>query len=246
MKRLLYLVVIAFTFKVYAQSFPVRNGNLDYIVSEIYKKDLSITNLIEIRRDNSGLHWFQTLTEIFSFDGVNKKIYKFKSPAGTTIPFRINGFEILEDNSILAATENGIFIFDTGSESFIWIEEKFPSLKGLPIAVSCFYKGIEGKLIFISALGHGFYLLEWNTKQLTHIIIDSNTKASVPYEEAVHITMDRQGNVWGLTRDKKGIWNFNDKTGKILCSWKGELPYFSDKRFQDLASLNYSVMLILP
>ena len=242
MKRLLYLVVVAFTLKVSAQSFPVRNVNLDYIVSEIYKKDLSITNLMEIRQDHTGLHWFQTLTEIFSFDGVNKKTYKFKSPAGTSIPFRINGFEILEDNSILAATENGMFMFDTGSESFIGIEEKFPSLKGLPLAVSCFYKGIEGKLIFISALNHGFYLLEWDAKQLTHIIIDSNTKATIPYEEGVYITADGKGTIWGLTRDKKGIWNFNDKTKKILCSWKGELPYFSYSRFQNLSSLNYSVV----
>jgi len=242
MKRLVYFVTWAFSSVAFSQSYPVKNVNLDYIVSSIYTKDISVRNIEDIRQDNNGLHWFQTLTEVFSFDGVNKRSYKFRSSFDKNIPFRINGIEILPDNTILAATENGMYVFDEVSDSFIWIEEKFPSLRGLPLAVSCFYKIIEDKLIFTSALSQGgFYVLDWISKTFKKIAIDSITKASVPFDESVYITGDGAGNVWGLTKDKKGIWNYNDKTEKVLCSWNHELPYFADKRFQNLASLNYSL-----
>jgi len=214
--------------------------NLDYIVSPIYTRDISVRNIEDIKQDNDGLHWFQTLTEVFTFDGVYKRTYKFRSPFKNNIPFRINAIELLEDNTVLAATENGMYVFDRLSEAFIWIEEKFRSLKGMPLAVSCFYKVVPGKFIFTSALEEGFYLLDWNEKKFRHIVIDSITKAAVPYGESVYITSDGAGNVWGLTKENKGIWNYNNSTGKILCSWKGELPFFSDKRFQNPGSLNYS------
>ena len=217
--------------------------NLDYIVSTIYTKNISITDLGDIKQDNNGLHWFQTLYEIFSFDGVNKRSYKFRSPFNKNIPFRINGIEVLEDNTILAATENGMYVFDKLSESFVWIEEKFPSLKGMPLAVNCFYKVIKGKILFTSSLTQGgFFILDWTKKIFKYHLIDGAIKASIPYGELVYVTADDKGNVWGITKENKAIWNYNDETGKVFCSWKKELPNFSDKRFYNLASLSYSTV----
>src|SRR5262245_5388656 len=128
MKRLVYLITWAFSTTAFTQFYSVKNVNLDYVVSTIYTKNISVTDLGDIKQDNNGLHWFQTVAEVFSFDGVNRRSYKFRSPFNKKIPFRINGIEVLEDNTILVATENGMYVFDKLSESFVWIEEKYPSL----------------------------------------------------------------------------------------------------------------------
>ena len=241
MKRLLYLVAGAFNCIASAQSFTVRNANEEYVVSGIYENDISKKNLHEIEQDKNGLYWFQSFTELYSFDGINWKSYKCRPVNGKSTHPRINDIDILDDGSIILATENGIYIFDPGSEIFIPLKEKFPAIEGLPLAASCFYQGLAGNLLFTSAIKEGFFLLEWKTKKLQHIIIDSANRVLIPYGERIPVTSDVNGNVWGLTSNKIGVWNYDHTTGKVRCSWKGELPEFGDKRFQNVAGLTYSV-----
>ena len=79
MKRPLFLVVVIFTFEVSAQTFPVKNVNDEYFSSSFYNADISKNELHESVRDKTGLYWFQYLTEIKSFDGVNWKSYELNS-----------------------------------------------------------------------------------------------------------------------------------------------------------------------
>jgi len=241
MKRLVYLLIGAFNLTASAQSYRVKNSNQDYFVSSLSNYDVSRKGQIKIARDNNGMYWFHSLIEIFSFDGVNWKSYKLKTVKGTKTPFRINDIEISDDGDIWLATETGIYGFDRESEIFKPINELLPGIKGIPLAVSCFHKGIAGNLLFVSAIQEGFYLLEWKTKKLQQIIIDSINHEIVLGGDMVGITVDKDGNVWGLTKEKHGIWNYNFKTRKMKCSWKGELPEFGARRFQDVINITYSL-----
>jgi len=241
MKRLVYFIIGAFNLAASAQSYSVKNSNQDYFVSSLSNYDVSRKGQIKIARDNNGMYWFHSLIEIFSFDGVNWKSYKLKTINGTKTPFRINDIEISDDGNIWLATETGIYGFDRQSEIFKPINELLPGIKGIPLAVSCFHKGIAGNLLFVSAIEEGFYLLEWKTKKLQQIIIDSINHEIVLGGDMVGITVDKDGNVWGLTKEKHGIWNYNFKTGKIKCSWKGELAGFGDRHFQDVINITYSL-----
>jgi len=240
MKRLVYFIIGAFNLTASAQSHSVKNSNQDYFVSSLSNYDVSRKGQIKIARDNNGMYWFHSLIEIFSFDGVNWKSYKLKTVKGTKTPFRINDIEISDDGNIWLATETGIYGFDRESEIFKPINELIPEIKGIPLAVSCFHKGIDGNLLFVSAIEEGFYLLEWKTKKLRQIIIDSINHEIVLGGDMVGITVDKDGNVWGLTKEKHGIWNYNFKTGKMKCSWKGELPEFGERRFQNVINITYS------
>ncbi|HEV8284525.1 MAG TPA: ATP-binding protein [Chitinophagaceae bacterium] len=240
MKRLVCLLIGAFNLATSAQPYSVRNSNQDYLVSSLSNYDVSRKGQIKIARDNNGMYWFHSLIEIFSFDGVNWKSYQLKTVKGTKTPFRINDIEISDDGNIWLATETGIYGFDRESEIFKPIKELLPGIKGIPLAVSCFHKGIAGNLLFISATEEGFYLLEWKTKKLQQIIIDSINHEIVLGGDMVGITVDKDGNVWGLTKEKHGIWNYDFKTRKVKCSWKGELPEFGDRRFQNVIGITYS------
>ena len=240
MKRLVYLLIGAFSLTASAQSYSVKNSNQDYFVSSLSNYDVSKKGQIKIARDNNGMYWFHSLIEIFSFDGVNWKSYKLKTVKGTKTPFRINDIEVSDDGNIWLATETGIYGFDRESEIFKPINELFPGIKGIPLAVSCFYGSINGNLFFISALGEGFYLLQWKAKKLKQIIIDSVNRVLPPGGDIVGITVDKSGNVWGLTTEKKGIWNYDFNTGMVRCSWKGELPQFAGHRFHDIIGITYS------
>jgi two-component sensor histidine kinase len=240
MKRLLYLVsfTVNLTLTTSAQTYNVKNVNENYVASSIKDFDLSIRIFRKIIRDKEGLYWLQSLSEIFSFDGVNWKSYELKSIIKRNFPIRINDMVETDDGYILLSTENGLYAFDPGSENFIPLKEKFPGIQGLRFAVGSISQEIPGYLAFNSAQNEGLYLMEWRTKKLEQIIIDSVRRASAAITS---IAADASGNLWGLTTDSTlGVWNYNLITKKILCSWKGELPRFADKRFSRVRGFVYS------
>lgn len=237
MNRLLCFFIIAFTFEVSAQSFAVKNVNDDYFVTSFYNTDISKNELHKFKKDKNGLYWFQYLTEIYSFDGVNWKSYELK--AAVKNPFRINDIATTEDGSVWLATEYGIFVFDAASETFISIKENFPGIKNLPAAITCLLQGPPGSLIFLGFETEGFFLFDWKQGKVQQVIIDNQKKAYVN-SKWVQITADEKGNVWGTTRDNRGIWHYDLQTRRMSCSWKGELPLFSDQRFQRFLNLTYS------
>ena len=240
MKRLLFLVSFAvnLTITASAQTYNVKNVNENYVVSSIKDFDISTRFFRKIIRDKEGLYWFQSLTEIVSFDGVNWKSYELKSIVKRSSPVRINDIVETDDGNILLSTENGLYVLDPGSENFIPLKEKFPDIRGLGFAVGSISQEIPGYLVFNSAQNEGLYLMEWRTKKLEQIIIDSVRRASAAITS---IATDTSGNLWGMTTDSTlGVWNYNLITKKILCSWKGELPRFADKRFNKVRGLAYS------
>ena len=95
MKRQIYLLIWVFNYTASAQSFPVHNANSDYVVADVEVSSYSKKEFRDIERDNTGLYWFQTLTGIYSFDGINWKTYPLVSAIGKSITFRINELEIL-------------------------------------------------------------------------------------------------------------------------------------------------------
>src|SRR5512139_3565630 len=108
MKRLLYFFVVVLTNQLSAQTFSVKNVNDEYFSSSFYNADISKNELHESVRDKTGLYWFQYLTEIKSFDGVNWKSYELKSISKN--PFRINDIAVTDDANIWLATELGIYV----------------------------------------------------------------------------------------------------------------------------------------
>lgn len=240
MKGLLYLLIGAFGYTASSQSYPVKNANLEYIVSSFKEYDISKTNLQKIIRDKNGLYWFQGLAQLFSFDGVNWKSYHPTSRNGKAVLIRINDIEVTEDGSIWLATEDGIYIYSPESESFISIRQRFPGIQNSPLAVSRILHGFSGNLVFASVQQEGFYLLNWKTNLIKHISVDQESGVIIPHGEIAGITADKKGNLWGITSDMRGIWNYNHFTGKVLCSWKGELSQFSNLRFKNTTSITYS------
>src|SRR6185503_514094 len=119
MKRLLYLVIVVFSFEASAQSFPVKNSNDDYVITNLKGSEKFKNDIIEVLRDNSGLYWFRNLTSISSFDGVNWKDYSFKTASGKNITARINEIEVTEDGTFWLGTSEGMFIIDPKSQNFI-------------------------------------------------------------------------------------------------------------------------------
>lgn len=233
----MFVCFYPFTSKISAQSFPLRNVNDEYFVTSFYNSDISKFELHDFKKDKNGLYWFQFFTEIFSFDGVNWKSYELKTPYNN--PFRINDIEITEDGAVWLATEYGLFVFDQQSESFISVKQKYPGIKNMPAAVTCLFSGPPGFIIFIGFETEGFFLLDWRAGRILHVIIDNEKKAYVSTNWNQIVT-DKDGNSWGTTRDNRGIWHYDFRTGKMSCSWKGELPQFADKRFQRFLNLTYS------
>lgn len=235
MKRPLFLVVVIFTFEVSAQTFPVKNVNDEYFSSSFYNADISKNELHESVRDKTGLYWFQYLTEIKSFDGVNWKSYELNSISKN--PFRINDIAVTDDGNIWLATELGIYVFDSPSQHFIPAGERFPRMKNATRAVTCLLAGPPGKLIILGFQNPGFFLLDLKTKQVQQIGIDGTSKPSGNGEQVV---IDQAGIIWGTTEDYKGIWNYDQRTGVVRCSWKGELPEFAHNRFKNFINLTFS------
>ena len=238
MRRLLHLYVLSLTLTASAQSFPVKNMNDDYYVTSFYNTEISKYELHDFKKDKNGLYWFQFFTEIYSFDGVNWKAYDLKTPVDN--PFRINDIEITDDGSIWLATEYGLFVFDPRSENFISVKQKFPGIKNLPAAITCLFPGPPGFIIFLGFEIEGFFLFDWRSGNIRQVIIDKEKKAYVN-TRWTQIVADKEGNLWGTTRDNRGIWHYDLHNGKISCSWKGELPRFADNRFQRFLNLTYSV-----
>jgi|GEM_PF-2684952 len=239
MKRLLYFFVVVYSCELSAQSFPVKNVNDEYFVSNIYNPDVLKQELHEWVRDKNGLYWFQFFTEIYSFDGANWKSYKLKSPNSSDNPFRINDLETTDDGNIWLGTEYGFYVYDRASDQFVSIKEKFPAIKNFRHGVSCTFRGPTGTFIYLGVGTDGFYLVDINTKKIRHIVIDSMNKVFIS-SDGEQIISDKSGNIWGTTKDYRGIWHYNVNTQKVRCSWKGELPHFIHKRFQHFINMTYS------
>ncbi|HEX5652566.1 MAG TPA: histidine kinase [Chitinophagaceae bacterium] len=234
-KKLPYLLLWVLGYTASSQSFPIRNSNLEYVVTNLYDPDILKDDLHEIVRDNKGLYWFQSSTGVYSFDGVNWRAHRL---GGSGIPPRINDIEVTGDGNTWLATSDGIFLFDAAREYFVPAEELYPSLKGMSIATSCFTQGIPGHLIITSMQREGFFLLDWKKKTTRHIVIDPFKKAFIS-SNGFPIVTDDSLNIWGTTADNRGIWNYNFQTGTIRCSWKAELPQFAHPRFTRYISLAY-------
>ena len=232
MKRLAYLVALIVYYNCSAQSYSVKKVNDDYVVTDLKGSEKFKNNIIEVLRDNNGLYWFRNITSISSFDGVNWKSYSFKTASGKNIPVRFNEIEVTDDGAFWLGSAEGMFLIDPASQIFIPVKQKYPRITGIPPIVNCIYKGNDN-LLFISVLKDGFYILDWKSSVLKYIVIDSINKTEVPTDgQELDVTVDKDGNYWGLTKRNNGVWHYNSATGKISCSWKNELSIFPDRTYQ--------------
>ena len=242
MKRLLYFFVVVFTCKLSAQSFPVRKVNDDYLIANLKESEKYKNNIKEVIRDKSGLYWFQNLSEVTSFDGVNWKTYSFSNAEGRLVPVRINEIEVTDDGMIWLATAEGMFVLNPQSEKFVPVKQLIPQLSGLPATTNCIDKGI-GNFLLVSITVDGFYNYNWITGQLKHVYIDSVEGATpITSGNDLYVTIDKSGNYWGVTSENKGIWFYNPSTGEVKCSWKGEVLQMAAERLQGkfFANITYS------
>src|SRR5688572_3782717 len=242
MKRLAYLLALIVCHNCSAQSYSVKNVNDDYVVTNLKGSEQFKNNVIEVLRDNNGLYWFRNITSISSFDGVNWKAYTFKTTNGKNIPVRFNEIEVTDDGTFWLGSAEGMFLIDPATQNFIPVKQMYPRITGMPAIVNCIYKGNDN-LLFISVLKEGFYILDWETSVLRYVVIDSINKTEVPNDgQELDVTVDKDGNYWGLTKRNNGIWHYNSATGKISCSWKKELSIFPDKTYQGkfISGITYS------
>jgi sugar lactone lactonase YvrE len=200
MKRLATIpVVLAISFTSSPQSFPAKNVNNDYVVTNLVGYDVFKDKIEEVLRDNSGLYWFQSITDLSSFDGINWRSYKIKTPDGRIVSTRFNDIEVTSDGTIWLATGSGIFVFDRASENFIPLKQKFPGDYEVPVSAACIYKGLDN-IIFMSLVNDGFYFFDWQKKSLKHVSIDTISKSRIPSGYRFTITADRSGNFWGIIK----------------------------------------------
>ena len=174
MKRLLYFIVVVLSCKLSAQSFSVRKANDDYVITNLKESEKYKNNITEVIRDKSGLYWFQNLSEVTSFDGVNWKTYSFANAEGRKVPVRINEIEVADDGMIWLATAEGMYALNPQSEKFVPVNQLIPQLGGLPTTTNCIYKGINNFLL-VSLVRDGFYNFNSVTRQLKHVYIDSTS-----------------------------------------------------------------------
>src|SRR5688572_19675698 len=192
MKRLLYIVVVVFTFKLSAQSYKVKNVNDEYVVTNLKGSEKYKNNIKEVIRDKSGLYWFQNLAGISSFDGVNWKVYNFTDADGRNVPIRINEIEVTDDSTIWLATTEGLYGFNRRSEKFVPIRKTFSQMDRVPLITNCIYKGLNNFLL-ISVIKEGFYLFNWNTGRLDYVLIDSLNKINVAIDQNdLDVTTDQE------------------------------------------------------
>jgi len=242
MKRLPYLVVVIVTYQLSAQSFPMKNVNDEYIVTSLKGSEKFKNHIKEVLMDKNGLYWFQNLTSISSFDGVNWKSYSFTNADGRNIPIRINEIEVTSDSTIWLATAEGVYVFNPKSGEFVPVKQMIPQISGLPAITNCIYKGINDFLL-VSNIEEGFYLFDWNKKKLKRIVIDSVSHIHVPIDQTnLYVTTDTLGNYWGITEENKGVWFYNISTEEVKRSWKGEiLPKTSHRLLgKHIKSITYS------
>ncbi len=223
MKRLLFLVLPFACFSGISQTFPVKNVNDDYVVTNLKDYDRFRSDISEVIRDKSGLYWFHSLSRVSSFDGVTWKDYDFKAANGRSIPLRINELEVTSDGTVWLATAEGLFLFDRQAEKFIKATHRFPGARILPNTTNCISNGPDNFLL-VSVVKEGFYVFNWKTGEVNHVFIDSVEHIHVQnLDNEVEITTDRAGHYWGLTLEHKGIWFYDPATGTVKRSWKGEI-----------------------
>jgi signal transduction histidine kinase len=242
MKRLFCLAWVTFHITAVSsgQEYMVRNGSENFAVSSIYTQQFADKPLVKIVRDQQGIYWFQCLTELISFDGINWKSYKIEPANKQASPIRINDVEVPDDGLIWVATSEGIYFFDPAKEGFIPLKQRFPGITGLPPAVSFFYQCKPGELVFMSAQQEGFFIFDLRKKQLKHIVIDGVRHTMVPGGEVVPLTGDRSGNLWGISADQRKVWFFDRSRETVHCSWRNELPLFAGRRFVNIENLVYT------
>src|SRR5688572_4294134 len=201
MKRLVYFITLVFTGAAFSQSYPVKNVNDEYIASRVGGYNIPRVQLQDMVKAKNGPYWLHTRNDVFSYDGISWKNYKFRSANGSDISIgAIFDIEVTDDGVVWLATEDGLFIFDPGSICFIPIEKKFPDIKGWPLSPDCIQRDIDNILIS-SVARDGFYLFDTRKKKLMQISIDEKQKV---YVQSNHIVRDSNNNLWGDTRDNLG------------------------------------------
>ena len=240
MKRVLQLLVLLSAFNGFSQSFPIINANDDYVVTNLKGSD-RYKDVKEVIRDRNGLYYFQNIVDVFSFDGVNWKSYRFSNANGRVVPVRVNEIE-LTDSIIWLATSEGLFAFNPLTEKFVSAKEKFPGLAEMPVITNCIYKGI-GNFLMVSFIKDGFYIFDWKKGEVEYVRIDSSRDANLELNGIeLFVTIDKLGNYWGVTKENHGIWCYNPSTNEIKRSWKAEIFSTSAKRLQgkSIKSITYS------
>ena len=242
MRRLAYFLTWVISSAAFAQSFPVKKTNDEYVVTSLKESERYRNNIKEVIRDKSGLCWFHNLTSISSFDGINWKSFGFSNAEGREVPVRINDLEVTDDSTIWMATAEGMYGFNPRSEKFVPIKQIFPKMTGFPKINNCIYKGLNSFLL-ISWTQDGFYEYNWNKAELKYVRIDSINNIHVTLDSKnFYITMDNVGRYWGTTKENKGIWCYDPSNGEVKCSWKGEILLNASKRLQGrkFACITYS------
>ena len=238
LKRLPYFLFLFYGYAT-AQTYPVRNVTDEYVTTSLPGKENVLKDLHRIKRDKNGLYWFEYLTQVLSFDGVNWRTHRFQTPGGKDVIVRTNDLEVMEDGSIWLATEGGLCIYDKAIEKFVHVKQKIPNIGNLPPGSNCIFGG-GNSFAFISIIREGFFLVDLQSKKSKQVILDSAEKIFVPTTISP-ITTDRNGNYWGITTTNKGIWFYNSNTDQVKCSWKGEWYPAGAKRFQSgVTGLTYS------
>jgi signal transduction histidine kinase len=241
MQLLIYLVVFFLSSELYSQSFQVNKANDEYIVTSLRGSE-NYKNIKEIIRDKNGLYWFQNVNSVASFDGVNWKTYPFRDATGKKAILRINEIELTDDSTLWLATSGGVFGFKQQLQRFVPFRELFPLLTEMPGITNCIYKGIDNFLL-VSLVAEGFFIFDWKKGELKHVIIDNESKTNLEIDGVeLFVTCDSVGNYWGVTKENKGLWCYNPKTGQIKRSWRGELFPGTTKRLLNkvIKSITYS------
>lgn len=237
MKRLVFFSAWLIQLCGAAQSYPVKNFSADFIIKPISGYDISRNSPINIVKDQNDNYWFQSINAIWSYDGINWKSYNVGSPQSRNVPIRLNDVDEL-NGVVFLGTSEGLYMLDPVSDIFVPVNYKFPDIKNLPLAISHIIKGLPDIIILASVQSGGISLLNWKTKKVINVTIDESYDITLP--RGYPLIVDRNNICWGITAERKGVWNYNYMTGKVLCSWKGDLPGFNSEHYKNVNNIAYS------
>jgi signal transduction histidine kinase/ligand-binding sensor domain-containing protein/CheY-like chemotaxis protein len=170
---------------------------------------LSHNAVMSIAQDKTGFMWFGTRKGLNRFDGMSVKSYTKGSTQGLGND-NIQTIYVAANNHIWVGTENGVFIYDPITDSFV----RFRQMSNLGSFVSGRINLIagEGRYIFISTVKDGLFRYDQRKKKLVNFYNVPGPVLSMCFS-GNFVYVGFYGAGLQVTKDFKKFYPFTNKFG---------------------------------
>ncbi len=202
----------------------------NYEINDIKKipglNDQTITKIVE---DDENIFWIATKDGLTSFNEKEKQFNNFYLPFKKNEKSVINSIEILNKDSLLVATNKGIFIFNKIQKLFYELKLNNLSLNSLIVTDIV---STKENILWVSTDGEGIFEINLNNKVATNYKIDPATSNGLISNKFKSIYIDKAGSVWCVSFEE-GI--------NILHTQQAAFLVFKNNPLIN-SSLNYNIV----